>query len=93
MDDEVTLLHGKLSLLQLPLRVCQLFVFALYKLYREQGKRFVPRLKDLLAAGSSKAPLELALEMGFDITEESFWEKGIKQAAEFIDTLEATLSE
>jgi oligoendopeptidase F len=50
-------------------------------------------LKALLAAGSSKAPLELALEVGFDIAKESFWEKGIKQAEEFIGTLEATLSE
>jgi oligoendopeptidase F len=74
-----------------PYVYAQLFVFALYRLYKEQGKSFVPKLKRLLAAGSSKSPRELAAELGFDITKEAFWEKGIAQAAEFIDMLEKTL--
>jgi len=74
-----------------PYVFAQLFVFALYKLYKEQGKSFVPKLKGLLAAGSSKSPRELSNELGFDITDEKFWEKGIKQAEEFIDILEETL--
>jgi len=74
-----------------PYVFAQLFVFALYKLYKEQGKSFVPKLKGLLAAGSSKSPHELSNELGFDITDEKFWEKGIKQAEEFIDILEETL--
>jgi oligoendopeptidase F len=74
-----------------PYVFAQLFVFALYKLYKEQGKSFVPKLKGLLAAGSSKSPHELSNELGFDITDETFWEKGIKQAEEFIDILEETL--
>jgi oligoendopeptidase F len=69
----------------------QLFVFALYRLYKEQGKRFVPKLKRLLATGSSLAPHELAAQVGFDITDEAFWEKGMKQAEEFIDMLEENL--
>jgi oligoendopeptidase F len=67
------------------------FVFTLYRLYKEQGKRFVPKLKALLAAGSSKSLRELAAELGFDITKETFWQKGIKQAEEFINALEQTL--
>jgi oligoendopeptidase F len=74
-----------------PYVYAQLFVFALYRLYKEQGQSFVPKLKRLLAAGSSKSPRELAAELGFDITKEAFWEKGIAQAAEFIDMLEKTL--
>jgi len=74
-----------------PYVFAQLFVFALYKLYKEQGKSFVPKLKGLLAAGSSKSPCELSNELGFDITDEKFWEKGIKQAEEFIGMLEKTL--
>jgi len=74
-----------------PYVYAQLFVFALYRLYKEQGKSFVPKLKKLLAAGSSRSPRELAAEVGFDITEEKFWEKGMKQAEEFIDMLEETL--
>ena len=74
-----------------PYVFAQLFVFALYQVYKEQGKSFVPKLKRLLAAGSSKSPRELAAELGFDITDETFWEKGMKQAAKFIDILEETL--
>ncbi len=74
-----------------PYVYAQLFVFALYRLYKEQGKSFVPKLKRLLAAGSSKSPRELASELGFDITGEAFWEKGMAQAKEFIDMLEKTL--
>jgi len=74
-----------------PYVFAQLFVFALYRLYKEQGKNFVPKLKALLAAGSSKSPRELSAELGFDITSEEFWQKGMKQAEEFIDMLEKIL--
>jgi oligoendopeptidase F len=68
-----------------------LFVFALYRLYKEQGKSFVPKLKALLAAGASKSPRQLATQLGFDITKEAFWEKGMQQAEEFIKMLEETM--
>ena len=74
-----------------PYVFAQLFVFALYQLYREQGKSFVPKLKRLLAAGSSKSPRELGSALGFDITNEKFWEKGMKQARDFVDILEEAL--
>lgn len=74
-----------------PYVFAQLFVFALYRLYKEEGATFVPKLKKILAAGSSKSPSELAAELGFDITDEKFLEKGIKQAEEFIDMLQETL--
>ncbi len=74
-----------------PYVFAQLFVFVLYKLYQEQEEAFVPKLKNLLAAGSSKSPRDLGAELGFDITSEVFWEKGMKQAEEFINALEETL--
>ena len=74
-----------------PYVFAKLFVFALYRLYKEQGEAFVPRLKSLLAAGSSKSPWELGKELGFDIRTEEFWEKGMRQAEAFIDMLEETL--
>jgi oligoendopeptidase F len=73
-----------------PYVFAQLFVFALYRLYKEQGKSFIPKLKRLLAAGASRSPRELASELGFDITNTEFWGKGIAQAQEFIDMLEKT---
>lgn len=74
-----------------PYVFAQLFVFALYQLYKEQGESFIPKLKRLLAAGSSKSPHELGAELGFDITDETFWEKGMKQAEKIIDMLEENL--
>jgi len=74
-----------------PYVYAQLFVFALYRLYKEQGKKFVPKMRALLSAGSSRSPTELAKEIGIDITKEDFWRKGIQQFDEFTDQLEATL--
>jgi oligoendopeptidase F len=74
-----------------PYVFAQLFVYALYRLYKEEGKGFTPKLKALLSAGSSKSPRELAAQFGYDITKEEFWQKGMKQAEEFIDLLEKTM--
>jgi oligoendopeptidase F len=74
-----------------PYVYAQLFVFALYRLYKEQGKTFVPKMRALLSAGSSKSPTELAKEVGFDVTSEDFWRKGIQQFEEFVDQLETTI--
>ncbi len=74
-----------------PYVFAQLFVYALYRLYKEQGKDFVPKLKRILAAGSSQSPTKLSAELGFDITDEAFWQKGMKQAEQFIDMLEETI--
>jgi oligoendopeptidase F len=74
-----------------PYVFAQLFVFALYKLYKEQGKLFALKLKELLAAGSSKSPKDLIAQLGFDVNSETFWAKGIRQAEAFITMLEETL--
>lgn len=67
-----------------PYVYAQLFVYAMYRLYKEQGKKFVPKLKTLLSAGSSRSPRNLAAEIGFDVTTEEFWQKGIDQFNEFV---------
>jgi oligoendopeptidase F len=74
-----------------PYVFAQLFVFALYRLYKEQGEAFIPKMRRILAAGSSKSPMELASEMGLDLSSEDFWMKGIQQAEDFLLQLEATL--
>jgi oligoendopeptidase F len=72
-----------------PYVFANLFVFALYRLYKEQGKDFVPKLKRILAAGSTHSPRELAAELGFDIATTEFWALGMKQAEEFINEIES----
>ena len=74
-----------------PYVFAKLFVFALYRLYKEQGEAFVPKLKSLLAAGSSKSPWQLGKELGVNIRKGEFWMKGMRQVEEFIDMLEETV--
>ena len=74
-----------------PYVFAQLFVFSLYRLYKEEGASFVPKLRRLLSAGSSQSPTQLAKEIGFDIYTDEFWQKGMEQAREFIDQLEKTI--
>jgi len=74
-----------------PYIFAQLFVFSLYRLYKEQGQAFVPQMNALLAAGSSRSAAELAKELGFDLENEEFWEKGILQAEEFLTRIRSTL--
>ncbi|MFX0168497.1 MAG: M3 family metallopeptidase [Candidatus Hodarchaeota archaeon] len=72
-----------------PYIFAQLLVYALYRLYKEEGKEFVPKLKRILSSGSRYSPRELAAELGFDIASPKFWELGMKQAEEFIQEYEA----
>lgn len=60
-----------------------LFVYSLYRTYLEEGKSFIPKFKQLLSAGSSLSPQELARIVDLDITKPEFWELGLKQYQEF----------
>ncbi|MFA5313606.1 MAG: M3 family oligoendopeptidase [Methanomassiliicoccales archaeon] len=71
-----------------PYIFAQLFVFSLYRLYKEQGAAFVPKMNTLLSAGSSASAADLAKRLGFDLETEEFWQKGIDQAGEMLSELE-----
>lgn len=74
-----------------PYIFAQLFVFSLYRLFKEQGKDFVPKMNKLLSDGSSKSAADLAKDLGFDIEKEEFWVKGIEQAEEMVHELKKTM--
>ncbi|MFX1481389.1 MAG: hypothetical protein ACFFCI_25195, partial [Promethearchaeota archaeon] len=71
-----------------PYVYAQLFVYALYQTYKEEGSDFVPKFKKLLAAGGSLSPEALGKIVGLDITKQDFWELGIKQYEDFVNQLE-----
>ncbi|MFX1554750.1 MAG: M3 family metallopeptidase [Promethearchaeota archaeon] len=71
-----------------PYVYAQLFVYALYQIYRKQGNDFIPKFKKLLATGGSLSPEELGMIVGLDITKKDFWELGIKQYEDFVNQLE-----
>ncbi len=66
----------------------ELLVLALYKIYQEEGDPFVPKYIDLLAAGDSDYPDCLLAQVGVDINDPEFWQKGIDVIAEWLDQAE-----
>jgi oligoendopeptidase F len=71
-----------------PYTYAQLFVFALYRRYLEEGKGFVPKFKRALSAGCSISPVEIGKILGLDVSDAHFWELGLKQYEHFIGELE-----
>jgi oligoendopeptidase F len=71
-----------------PYVYAQLFVYALYQKYLEEGSRFVPKFKKMLSAGSSVSPLEISRMAGLDVSDPNFWKLGTKQYEHFIKELE-----
>jgi oligoendopeptidase F len=66
-----------------------LLVLALYGLYKAQGRSFVPRYLDLLAAGGSRPPESLLKDLGVDIRSEAFWQAGFDTIRDMVSELEA----
>ncbi len=64
-----------------------LLVLALFAMYKEEGDAFVPKMKALLAAGSSDYPLALLTNIGIDATSEDFWQKGFDIIKEQVEEL------
>jgi oligoendopeptidase F len=74
-----------------PYVYAQMFVYALYKKYLEEGKAFVPKLKQALSAGSSVPPTGIGRIMGLDVSSPDFWSSGMKVFGRFIEDLEKVL--
>ncbi len=71
-----------------PYVYAQMFVYALYRKYQKEGKKFVPKFKKLLAAGSSISPIEAGKIVGLDVIDPDFWKLGMKQFEHFLNELE-----
>jgi len=57
----------------------ELLVLALYAMYKEQGKSFIPGYTQLLARGGSGSPADVLKDLGVDIADPSFWNKGFTE--------------
>jgi len=71
-----------------PYVYAQLFVYALYEKYLQEGKDFVPKFIKALSAGSSVSPAEIGKICGLDIGSPAFWELGLKRFEFFVNELE-----
>jgi oligoendopeptidase F len=55
----------------------QLLALSVYARYEAEGESFVPAYIDLLRAGGSRPPEELAQIVGIDLTDPGFWDAGL----------------
>ncbi|MBF0254438.1 MAG: M3 family oligoendopeptidase [Candidatus Omnitrophica bacterium] len=67
----------------------QLFVLALYQKYKENPAGFVPAYLEMLSAGGSKKPEELARIMGLELRDPGFWQTGLKLLANLVGEAES----
>ena len=56
----------------------QLLALSVYARYQEEGEAFVPAYLDLLRAGGSDTPENLARIVDCDLTDPNFWRNGLK---------------
>jgi oligoendopeptidase F len=55
----------------------QLLALSVYGRYLEEGESFVPRYIEMLSAGGSRSPEDLAAIAGLDLTDPGFWNRGL----------------
>jgi oligoendopeptidase F len=63
----------------------QLLALSVYAQYQRRGASFVPAYLDLLRAGGSSSPEELASIVGCDLTDPSFWDAGLRIVEQQLD--------
>jgi oligoendopeptidase F len=55
----------------------QLLALSVYERYEQLGPELVPSYLEMLAAGGSKSPEEVAAIVGIDLTDPGFWDAGL----------------
>jgi oligoendopeptidase F len=70
-----------------------LFALAIFRRYEQEGEAMVEPYLDVLRAGGSKSPEELAQIVGLDLTDPRIWESGIDALAAELDEAEALAGE
>ncbi len=55
----------------------QLLALSVYERYEQLGDEMVPRYLEMLSAGGSKKPEEIAAIVGIDLADPGFWEAGL----------------
>ena len=67
----------------------QLLVLSLYQQYLQEGKSFIPRYLEILAAGGSDSPARVLKRAGINFTERTFWQGGFDVLESLLKRLEA----
>ena len=70
-----------------------LFALSIFRSYQREGDAMVAPYLDLLRAGGSKAPEDLARMVGLDLTDPQIWAAGIEAISDDLDEAEALATE
>jgi oligoendopeptidase F len=70
-----------------------LFALAIFRRYEQEGDSMVEPYLEVLRAGGSKPPEELAEIVGLDLTDPAIWESGIEALSADLDEAEALANE
>ena len=70
-----------------------LFVLGLYQKYLDEGKAFIPKYKQILEAGGSQFPVELAASVGLDLTQPEFWQSGFDYLTKLLEEFREIVEE
>ncbi|HWC13010.1 MAG TPA: M3 family oligoendopeptidase [Actinomycetota bacterium] len=70
-----------------------LLATSVYGVYEQRGPEFVPSYLEMLAAGGSRAPEELAGLVGCDLTDPAFWDNGLALIERDIEAAEQAARE
>jgi len=63
----------------------QLLALSVYRLYTERGDEIVPAYLEMLTAGGSRSPEDLARIVGVDLADPGFWDSGLELVEEQLD--------
>jgi oligoendopeptidase F len=71
----------------------QLLALSVYGRFLAEGEEFVPRYLEMLAAGGSRSPEDLAKIAGLDLTDPGFWRSGLDLVRGQLEQAEAAAEE
>ena len=63
----------------------QLLALSVYRLYTEHGDEIVPAYLEMLSAGGSRSPEDLAAIVGVDLSDPGFWDSGLDLVEEQVN--------
>ncbi len=67
----------------------ELLTLSLYRMYREQGRAFIPKYLSLLEAGGSERPEVLLGRLDIDFRDPGFWQKGFDEIRRLVEQAQA----
>ncbi|MDX6702157.1 MAG: oligoendopeptidase [Baekduia sp.] len=71
----------------------QLLALSVYGRYLAEGESFVPKYLEMLSAGGSRSPEDLAAIAGLDLTDPGFWRAGLDLVRSQLEDAEAAAEE